>query len=116
MSSLGFVGGFVQQYEDWKAKTTLSSIKVSVRRLDTLLHTCEPKVERIDVLAVDVEGWELNVMRGLSIERYRPGIAIIENLFEDPAYDDYILPYGYERWRRLQFNDIYVRHGFGVGS
>jgi FkbM family methyltransferase len=116
MSSLGIKDGFAEQYEEWKSKTSLSTIKVSVRKLDTLLRTYAPQIQEIDVLAIDVEGWELDVLRGFSIEHYRPKVVILENLFEDPAYDDYILARGHERWQRLHFNDVYVLGGFSVRS
>jgi FkbM family methyltransferase len=45
-------------------------IKVNVRRLDTLLAEHAPHVRQLDIVSVDVEGWELEVLDGLSFERY----------------------------------------------
>ena len=63
----------------------------------------------IDILAVDVEGWELNVMRGLTLERYRPRVAILENFSDEAEYVAFMAARGYERWCRLEPNDVYVR-------
>jgi FkbM family methyltransferase len=48
-------------------------IKVNVRRLDTLLAEHAPHVRQLDIVS-DVEGWELEVLDGLSFERYRPTV------------------------------------------
>jgi FkbM family methyltransferase len=48
-------------------------IKVNVRRSDTLLAEHAPHVRQLDIVS-DVEGWELEVLDGLSFERYRPTV------------------------------------------
>jgi hypothetical protein len=63
----------------------------------------------VDLLVVDVEGWELNVMRGFSSERYRPKVVVLENLFDEQAYIQYMRSIGYERTLQLGPNDIYAR-------
>lgn len=107
-SSLGIEGKFADLLETVRGKTSTSQIKVDVRKLDTILSCHEPSIRWIDVLAVDVEGWELNVMDGFSIERYQPSVVILENLFEDPNYHDAMRRRGFELWRRVEPNDIYV--------
>jgi hypothetical protein len=57
---------------------------------------------------IDVEGWELEVLAGFSIERYRPAVLIVENLFEDPAYRQALLRRGYELQVRVSPNDVYA--------
>ncbi|MGH8710781.1 MAG: hypothetical protein ACREVA_05640, partial [Burkholderiales bacterium] len=54
-------------------------------------------------------GWELEVLRGLSTEKYRPQVMVIENLFNAREYRDYMKPIGYILWRRVRPNDVYVR-------
>jgi FkbM family methyltransferase len=39
-------------------------IRVNVHRLDTILAEHAPEPEHIDVVSIDVEGWELEVLRG----------------------------------------------------
>jgi FkbM family methyltransferase len=107
-SSLGILGKYSELHETVKATTDIKAIPVKVRRLDTILATHEPDLKKIDILAIDVEGWELNVMRGLTLNRYRPKVIILESLFEDPEYISYMNARGYKRWLRLDPNDIYV--------
>jgi FkbM family methyltransferase len=109
-SSLGIKGQFADLHETVKGNTMVRTIPVKVRKLDTILATHTPDLSAIDILAVDVEGWELNVMRGLTLERYLPRVVILENLFNDPEYVAFMGARGYERWRRLEPNEVYVRH------
>lgn len=108
-SSLGVRGEFAEDLAKTKSKTSVKTIKVKVRRLDTLLAEFYPDVTAIDVLAIDVEGWELEVMRGLSFARYRPEVVIVENLFRSRSYRRFMRGLGYHRWARLKPNEVYVR-------
>lgn len=87
---------------------------MSVRRLDTILAQHHPEVKEIDVIQVDVEGWEMSVMRGLTLSRYRPKVVILENLHRSLKYRYFMWKHGYRRWRRLKPNEIFVprRPGF----
>ena len=107
-SSLGIKDDFAALHETVKDKTNVRTVPVKVRKLDTILSQLEPDVQRVDVLAVDVEGWELNVMRGFSIERYKPRVIILENLFKSDDYVRYMKDVGFDLWQRLEPNDIYV--------
>jgi FkbM family methyltransferase len=108
-SSLGIKGPFADLHETVKNDTNIKTIPVKVRKLDTILATHEPDLRTIDILSVDVEGWELNVMRGLTLKRYQPKVVILESVFNDPAYIDFMRARGYGLWRRLEPNDVYVR-------
>jgi FkbM family methyltransferase len=76
-------------------------ITVDLRRLDTLLAEHAPTVSRIDLLTVDVEGWELEVLNGLTFDRYRPRVLIIENLLNEKDYRRHMARLGYGLWRRI---------------
>jgi FkbM family methyltransferase len=110
-SSLGIKGQFAALYETMKSATDIKTITVKVRKLDTILAAHEPELCAIDILSVDVEGWELNVMRGLSLNRYQPKVVILENLFDDDGHVSFMGARGYTRWRRLEPNDVYLRAG-----
>jgi hypothetical protein len=84
-------------------------IKVKVRRLDTVLLEHAPDIREIDIVCIHVEGWELEVLNGLSFETYRPKVLIVENLFMQKSYFDYMEGRGYRLWRHIDPNDIFVR-------
>lgn len=108
-SSLGIRGEFAAQHKKVEDKTTVHTIPVKVRKLDTILAEHAPGVVHVDVVAVDVEGWELNVMKGFSIGKYRPRVIILENLFKSDSYVTHMEREGYKLWSRLEPNDIYAR-------
>ena len=74
-----------------------SIIKVKVRKLDTILQ--ESKVSQIDCLVIDVEGWELDVLKGFSPEKYKPSIIVLEVVGGkkiEEEYTNYMKSIGYE--------------------
>jgi FkbM family methyltransferase len=103
-------------YAALKDNLDRKTIKVSLRRLDTILKTHAPDIDRIDILSVDVEGWELEVLDGLSISRYRPRVMIIENLFDDEKYRSYMRNINYVLWRTIFPNEVYVSSDFETSS
>ena len=107
-SSLGIKDEFAADLLKTKVKTDISTIKVNVRKLDTVLAEHHPPVKAVDVLAIDVEGWEIAVMRGFDMHRFRPKVVILENLFKSPSYRRYMRSVGYVRWKRLKPNEIYI--------
>ena len=114
LSSLGIAGKFAEDLEKHPGKPAVRSIQVDVRRLDTILAEHHPGITRIDLLAIDVEGWELAVMRGFDVARFRPRVIILENLFKSREYRRTMRRLGYTRWKRLKPNEIYVRRPAGV--
>ncbi len=108
-SSLGIEGKFREDLEKAKSKTEVETIRVRVRRLDTILAEHYPELTRVDAMAVDVEGWEMAVMRGFSLDRYRPRVVILENLHRSREHRTFMRERGYRRWRRLKPNEVYVR-------
>jgi FkbM family methyltransferase len=83
-------------YSNGKKDLSINTIKVNVRKLNTILE--EVKVSKVDYVIVDVEGWELNVMKGFSTSKYRPKVIVLENAFADTyqEFSDYMLNFGYE--------------------
>lgn len=110
-SSLGIPASYDATYETIQARTNAQkiTIMVKVRRLDRILAEHAPEVTDIDILTADVEGWELTVLRGLSLDRYKPKVMIIENLFDEPEYRSFMQERGYWVVARVDFNEVYAR-------
>ncbi|CAM8344509.1 fkbM_fam, methyltransferase, FkbM family [Candidatus Methylopumilus planktonicus] len=101
--------GIKEPYRNLKKNISQRKIIVKLRRLDTILNTHTPNVEQIDILSVDVEGWELEVLDGLNISKYRPRVIIIENLFSENHYLSYLKAKDYILWKRAHPNDVFIR-------
>tara|TARA_B100001769_G_scaffold269816_1_gene260162 strand:- start:345 stop:1091 length:747 start_codon:yes stop_codon:yes gene_type:complete len=52
--------------------------KIEVNTLDNIIKNSKFKIKDIDFLSIDVEGNELNVLKGLNFKKYRPKIISIE--------------------------------------
>jgi FkbM family methyltransferase len=96
-------------YASLKCDLDITKIRVRLRRLDTILRDHAPEVEAIDIVCVDVEGWELEVLNGLTFDRYQPKLLIIENMFFERRYHAFMRERGYSLWKTIDFNEIYAR-------
>lgn len=78
-------------------------------RLNTLLDVYH--VEEIDILSLDIEGYEVEALKGLDLSRHRPKVMVIES--DSPQHeaqlDEMILPHGYKKSIKLHGNLFYVR-------
>jgi FkbM family methyltransferase len=101
----------LDSYRTLKPDLTIQTIKVNLRRLDTILAEHASDLDKIDILAIDVEGWEIVVLKGFSLERYAPNVIVVENLFNDDKYHAYINERGYRLHLQMKPNEIYVRQG-----
>ncbi len=110
ISSLGVKDEFVGFLKNLEGRATTKIISVKVRKLDTILQTHAPEVSSVNVVCVDVEGWEIDVMRGMSLARFHPEVVILENLLKKQEYADYMAGQGYGRWLPIGHDEVYVRN------
>jgi len=83
-----------------------TTIDIDVITLNDLLSNLN--VEKIDILSIDVEGWELDVMKGFDHKKYSPKIVVLENLLYDPSFNTYMENAGYKKFCDLYPNEIYL--------
>ncbi len=104
--------GIKNSYAALKSDLDMKKIQVNLRRLDTILKAHAPEITHIDILSVDTEGWELEVINGLDVPKYRPQVMIMENIFNEKKYRTYMQGIDYILWKRITPNDIYVAREF----
>jgi FkbM family methyltransferase len=82
-------------------------IEVPVTTLDAVLAEAgaEPG---FDFLSIDVEGHELEVLRGFDIARWHPRLILLEDHVRDLAKHRYLTAAGYRIVRRYENNGWYV--------
>ena len=66
-----------------RGKGAKSIKKINVNTLDNIIRNSKFKINDIDFLSIDVEGNELNVLKGLNFKKYRPKIILIEFIKPD---------------------------------
>ena len=82
-------------------------INVKIKKLDTILN--EINISKIDILSIDVEGWEIEVMKGLNTENRDCKLIVVENFLDDDSYKKYFESIGYYLSDNIQYNQIYLK-------
>lgn len=82
------------------------SVKVPARTLASILDTL-PQPVSIDLLSLDVEGYELNVLKGLNLKKYKPKHILVEATFFDEVND--YLSADYEMVEKMSHHDYFYR-------
>ena len=75
--------------------------------MDTILKRY-PAIDKIDFISVDVEGTEIDVIKGLDIKKWMPKLIVLENNYNDKKYEDYMSSVGYKKELRNIVNDFYT--------
>jgi FkbM family methyltransferase len=85
---------------------SISAVDVPARTLESVLDGI-PNLPPIDFLSLDVEGYELQVLRGLRLDKYQPKYILIEA--RCPAEVDALLQGTYESVEKMSHHDYLYR-------
>jgi len=80
--------------------------RVQVTTLDKVLG--EAGAGRIDFLSIDVEGHEIEVMRGFDFEKHRPSLIMIEDGVRTWDKHRFLKRHGYKLVKRTTLNNWYI--------
>ncbi len=84
-------------------------VQVRTMTLDEILMDAQLDGD-VDFISIDVEGHEYEVLEGLSLEKWKPIIILMEDNsnFENNIIRNYLKKYGYIRFLRTGVNDWYA--------
>lgn len=85
---------------------------VEQHRLDDVL--LEHNIRRVDLLSIDVEGYEKEVLRGLDFSKVDITCVVIENdrvRHGDPSMRQVVTSAGYRHVARLDGDDVFIKRG-----
>lgn len=85
-----------------------SRIKVNVDTLDSILKTNE--ISEIDLFILDVEGFEENVLKGFTIDSYKPKIIVIEIADQHESFINNVVLM--DKFKRLR--DYFNLHNYSL--
>lgn len=105
-----YVSGAFSSFDPHLAVTGIRperAIAVPVRTLDDLLVEANAPVP-LDFLSVDVEGHEIEVLRGFDFPRWRPRLILLEDHVSSLAKHRFMRSRGYRLIRRSGLNGWYV--------
>lgn len=105
-------GGGTSLDPDWiiAGQNTRAAIEVSVETLDHILADAQAP-EPIDLLSIDVEGHEIEVLRGFDFSRWRPRLILLEDHVMSLDKHMFLSRHGYALIRRTGLNAWYVPLG-----
>jgi len=88
---------------------TIRQIKVPLRTMDSILEEVRPK--EIDFVTIDVEGGEMDVLKGFDLARFEPNVVVLENNTGNSDYPvlRYMTQQGYRRFHTLGCNEFYTK-------
>ena len=86
--------------------TPASAEEVAVRTLDDLLT--EAGDPRLDLVSIDVEGTELDVLRGFDLARHRPALVLLEDHLQRLSVHRHMVRNRYRLVKRTGCNNWYV--------
>lgn len=66
------------------------------------------KDKPIDIMSLDIEGGELNCLKGFDLDKYHPKVIVIENVTDDPAVNNLLTSHGYIREHKIEYNHYWV--------
>ena len=84
-----------------------NDIKVKAVTLNTIVE--KEGVQKVDFLSIDVEGTELDVLKGFDLWKYSPELIIVEDRLVFLSKHIYLKKFGYKLFRRTGFNNWYVK-------
>ena len=92
-------------------ETPLQSSIITSTTLDDVLETAPWPISQIGYLNVDCEGHDLQVLKGLSLKRYKPAILTIEALSEQDEHQlaSYLEKYNYKRIETIYRTLVFVK-------
>jgi hypothetical protein len=85
-------------------------IEVPIRTLDSVLEEAGAH-EGFDFLSIDVEGHEIEVLRGFDLARWQPQVILLEDHVSDLTKHRFLKAAGYRIIRRYENNGWYVPAG-----
>jgi FkbM family methyltransferase len=87
----------------------IRKIKVPQKSLNDCLPEILKNSTNIDIVSIDVEGGELNVLKGFDLNKYSVKVFVIENIFSNKDIGDYLLSYNYILDKRIDYNEYYIK-------
>ncbi|MBU1626249.1 FkbM family methyltransferase [bacterium] len=106
-SSLGLKENYLTKTNFISTSSNSKLIKVNVRRLDTILS--ELKINKIDLLSIDTEGWEIEVMKGFDPNRIECSVIVLENFTHEDSYTKHMESIGYFIDKIVDYNYIFTK-------
>ena len=85
----------------------IQTIQVEVTTLNSLLSKLD--INKINFISVDTEGWEIEVLKGLDFNIYKPDVVLLENFLHNSDYEIFMSSLGYKLRHKIEYNYIFTK-------
>ncbi len=102
-----YLAGVSSVFENGGGEYKTKQITVCQKRLSDILE--EYKFNHIDYVSLDVEGYELNVLKGINWQKTDITLFSIENNKHSTVLRKYMREHGYRYVAKIGVDDIYLR-------
>jgi FkbM family methyltransferase len=118
--SSGWTAGFsaINVSEEYKkifpgcVITDIKQITVNQRTLNTIIKNEIPNLTEIDVMSIDIEGGELNCLKGIDLNKYKPKLLVIENVSNDVTINRYLENFSYRLDKQVAYNQFFIHSSY----
>lgn len=118
---LGLLSGIAADHDDVAARYAkrglefkgFQEVTVPAATLTEILERHLPNGNDVDFMSIDVEGTEIEALKGLDLDRFSPRVLVIEANSEKAEHEliEHLTPFGYTMARALGPNRFFVRNG-----
>lgn len=77
-----------------------------VKTVNTVLK--EYGIDQVDIVSIDVEGFELQCLQGFDFSKYKPKVMVIENVDNNSDIANYLKYHNYELDKQYSYNQYYT--------
>ena len=109
-SEAGALGGITSHIDKHLEAKKENQVKLKTETLNNILEKYDAP-EYIDYLSLDTEGSELEILKGIDLNKYKIGYLNIEHNFVEPRRTEiknYLENRGYKHYRVNAFDDDYI--------
>ena len=82
---------------------------IVTQRLDNIITNFEIKNNRIDLLDIDVEGYDFQVLKSIDLSLFDVRVILIETGNNENEIAKYLLKYNYSFYKKIDRNSFFLK-------
>ena len=83
---------------------------ISTQRLDDILVTCKVPNKTIDLLDIDVEGYDFQVLKSIDLNLFHVKVILIETGENENSIIKYLSNYNYSIYKKIDRNIFFLKN------
>lgn len=96
----------------WNDQCIVRTINIRQKTLNTIIQEEIQDLDTIDIMSVDIEGHELQCLKGLDLDKYPPKIIVLENADHNAGTRSYLEGFGCQLDKQIVYNEFYMHKNY----